>query len=117
MLQLNNRLDRAKACLQAIEIIHKEIAKYESEEKRAEVAEKYAEDLLIQTEKIMINPSCRNDFLRLIRLFNLDYPINRSSIMNKSNAQIENDFLRWKAVSKSAKLALSSADARINSLM
>lgn len=37
--------------------------------------------------------------------------------MNKSNAQIENDFLRWKAVSKSAKLALSSADAHINSLM
>ena len=83
----------------------------------AVIIEKYAEDLLIQTEKIMINPSCRNDFLRLIRLFNLDYPINRSSIMNKSNAQIENDFLRWKAVSKSAKLALSSADARINSLM
>ena len=81
------------------------------------IIEKYAEDLLIQIEKIMINPSCRNDFLRLIRLFNLDYPINRSSIMNKSNAQIENDFLRWKAVSKSAKLALSSADARINSLM
>ena len=55
MLQLNNRLDRAKACLQAIEIIHKEIAKYESEEKRAEIAEKYAEDLAILEREYLNN--------------------------------------------------------------
>ena len=55
MLQLNNRLDRAEACLQAIEIIHKEIAKYESEEKRAEVAEKYAEDLAILEREYLNN--------------------------------------------------------------
>ena len=55
MLQLNNRLDRAEACLQAIKIIHKEIAKYESEEKRAEVAEKYAEDLAILEREYLNN--------------------------------------------------------------
>ena len=55
MLQLNNRLDRAEACLQAIEIIHKEIAKYESEEKRAEIAEKYAEDLAILEREYLNN--------------------------------------------------------------
>lgn len=55
MLQLNNRLDRAEACLQAIEIIHKEIAKYETEEKRAEVAEKYEEELAILEREYLNN--------------------------------------------------------------
>lgn len=55
MLQLNNRLDRAEACLQAIDIIYKEIAKYEPEEKRAEVAEKYAEDLAILEREYLNN--------------------------------------------------------------
>lgn len=54
-MQLNNRLDRAEACLQAIEIIHKEIAKYDSEEKRAEIAEKYEEDLAILEREYLNN--------------------------------------------------------------
>ena len=55
MLQLNNRLDRAEACLQAIDIIYKEIEKYETEEKRAEVAEKYEEELAILEREYLNN--------------------------------------------------------------
>ena len=72
--------------------------------------EKYAEDLLIQIEKIIASTSRRDDFLRLIRLFNLNLPINRSSILNKSDTQIESDFSRWKAIAEAARRTLSLSD-------
>ena len=40
-------IDRAETCLKGIEKIKAEITKYESIEKRAELAEKYAPDLEI----------------------------------------------------------------------
>ena len=40
-------IDRAEACLKGIEIIKEEIEKYKSPEKRAEMAEKCAKDILI----------------------------------------------------------------------
>lgn len=76
----------------------------------AVIMEKYAEGLLIQIEKIIASTSHRDDFLRLIRLFNLDLPINRSSILNKSDTQIESDFSRWKAIAEAARRTLSLSD-------
>lgn len=40
-------IDRAEACLKGIEKIKEEIEKYKSPEKRAEMAEKCAKDILI----------------------------------------------------------------------
>ena len=40
-------IDRAEACLKGIEKIKEEINKYESLKKRAEMAEKYVQDLEI----------------------------------------------------------------------
>lgn len=45
MRDLNNYIDRAIACLRGIEKIKEEINKCDSSEKRAEVADKFADDL------------------------------------------------------------------------
>ena len=47
MRDMQRYLDRAYSCLLGIKIINDEINKYNSPEKRAEVAEKYSEDLAI----------------------------------------------------------------------
>ena len=47
MRDMQRYLDRAYSCLLGIKIINDEINKYNSPEKRAEVAEKYVQDLEI----------------------------------------------------------------------
>ena len=55
MRDMQRYLDRAYSCLLGIKIINEEIAKYDSPKKRAEIAEKYAQDLAILSREYKIN--------------------------------------------------------------
>lgn len=55
MRDMQRYLDRAYSCLLGIKIINEEIAKYDSPRKRAEIAEKYSEDLAILNREYNIN--------------------------------------------------------------
>ena len=55
MRDMQRYLDRAYSCLLGIKIINEEIAKYDSPKKRAEIAEKYAQDLAILNREYKIN--------------------------------------------------------------
>lgn len=72
----------------------------------AVIIDRFSDELLLQCEDIIKNASQKNEFIRLIKLFDLTLPINRSSITNKTIAQIESDHSRWKAVAAVAKAAL-----------
>lgn len=68
----------------------------------AVILEKYADDLLCQCEKIMNDRARKEEFKRLVEVFNLKLPTNRSSVVQKTYAQIQNDYRRWKTVSEKA---------------
>lgn len=55
MRDMQRYLDRAYSCLLGIKIINDEINKYNSPEKREEIAEKYVEDLAILEKEYKIN--------------------------------------------------------------
>lgn len=55
MRDMQRYLDRAYSCLLGIKIINDEINKYNSPEKRAEIAEKYIQDLAILEKEYKIN--------------------------------------------------------------
>ena len=55
MKDMQRYLDRAYSCLLGIKIINDEINKYNSPEKRAEIAEKYIQDLAILEKEYKIN--------------------------------------------------------------
>ena len=55
MRDMQRYLDRAYSCLLGIKIINEEISKYNSPDKRAEIAEKYSEDLAILNREYNIN--------------------------------------------------------------
>ena len=55
MRDMQRYLDRAYSCLLGIKIINEEIAKYNTPDKRAEIAEKYAQDLAILNREYNIN--------------------------------------------------------------
>ena len=55
MRDMQRYLDRAYSCLLGIKLINEEIAKYNTSDKRAEIAEKYAQDLAILNREYKIN--------------------------------------------------------------
>ena len=55
MRDMQSYLDRAYSCLLGIKIINDEINKYNSPEKREEIAEKYTQDLAILEKEYKIN--------------------------------------------------------------
>ena len=55
MRDMQSYLDRAYSCLLGIKIINDEINKYNSQEKREEIAEKYTQDLAILEKEYKIN--------------------------------------------------------------
>ena len=55
MRDMQRYLDRAYSCLLGIRLINEEISKYNSPDKRAEIAEKYSEDLAILNREYNIN--------------------------------------------------------------
>ena len=55
MRDMQRYLDRAYSCLLGIKLINEEIAKYNTPDKRAEIAEKYAQDLAILNREYKIN--------------------------------------------------------------
>ena len=55
MRDMQRYLDRAYSCLLGIKIINDEINKYNSPEKREEIAEKYTQDLAILEKEYKIN--------------------------------------------------------------
>ena len=55
MRDMQSYLDRAYSCLLGIKLINEEISKYNSPDKRAEIAEKYSEDLAILNREYNIN--------------------------------------------------------------
>lgn len=55
MRDMQSYLDRAYSCLLGIRIINDEINKYDSPEKREEIAEKYTQDLAILEKEYKIN--------------------------------------------------------------
>ena len=55
MRDMQSYLDRAYSCLLGIKLINEEIAKYNTPDKRAEIAEKYAQDLAILNREYKIN--------------------------------------------------------------
>lgn len=66
------------------------------------IVEKYADELLCQCETLMNDPTQKNEFKKLSKLFQLDMAVNRCSVLKKTYTQIQNDFLRWKNVSIAA---------------
>ena len=55
MRDMQRYLDRAYSCLLGIKLINEEIAKYNTPDKRAEIAEKYTQDLAILEKEYKIN--------------------------------------------------------------
>ena len=64
---------------------------------------KYPDELLNQCEIIMVDQKRKKELKKLIKLFNLSVPLNRSSTLQKTYAQIQDDAERWKKVSDLAK--------------
>lgn len=67
------------------------------------ILDKYSEELLQTCEVIMNDSSRKADFEKLVQLFNLKLPINRSPTVNKTINQVQNDYIRWVKVSEAAK--------------
>jgi len=64
------------------------------------ILENYGEELLIKCEMIIDDPTQRKVLRRMIEVFGLETPINRSSIFNKSYDQIQSDHARWLNISR-----------------
>ena len=68
----------------------------------AVILEKFPDELLCQCEFYMNDCSRKKEFKKLVELFNLKCPINRCTVVMKTNEQIGNDCARWKKVSEMA---------------
>lgn len=65
--------------------------------------DKYGDELLRQCENLMNDYSKKEDFKKLIALFNLKHPANRCSIAQKTYEEIQSDYARWEKVSEMAR--------------
>ena len=68
----------------------------------AVILEKFADDLLCKCEIYMNDRFRKKEFKKMVELFNLKLSMNRCSTSGKTYEQIQNDYARWKAVSKMA---------------
>ncbi len=66
------------------------------------ILDNYADALLIRCEMIANDFSQKKEFKKLVELFKLNLPINRSSVIQKTYEQIQCDYLRWKKISEVA---------------
>ena len=69
----------------------------------AVILERFADDLLYKCEIFMNDDFRKNEFRKMVDLFNLKSSMNRSSTSGKTYEQIRSDYARWKAVSEMAK--------------
>ena len=68
----------------------------------AVILERYPDELLIKCERIMNDKIHKKDFQKLTAMFKLNIATNRSSVLNKTYAQVQSDFERWRKVSNVA---------------
>lgn len=68
----------------------------------AVILEKYPDELLLQCEQIITDRSRKKDFRKMVELFMLKEPINRSAVLLKTNCQIQEDHTRWVKISEAA---------------
>ena len=67
------------------------------------ILEKFSDELLCQCEILVNDRFRKKEFKKLVELFKLKLPINRCSVVQKTNEQIQNDYDRWKKISEIAK--------------
>lgn len=67
------------------------------------ILSKYPDMLLEKCEKIFNHRAKKEETERLVSIFNLEIPINRSPTDHKTIQQINEDFARWEALSELAK--------------
>ena len=72
--------------------------------------QEYPEELLSECEDILKDKNSLSKYKDFFRILHLDRPLNRSSIMGKSFAQIEDDFMKWKAISLEVEKVLRFKD-------
>ena len=64
----------------------------------AVILDKYADDLLCKCEMFMNDRLRKNEFKRMVDLFNLNSSLNKCSVLGKTYEQIQKDHARWKKV-------------------
>lgn len=62
------------------------------------ILEKYPDELLCQCEGLMNDRSRNKEFKKLVKIFKLNVPMNRSAVVQKTHDQIQNDYKRWRKV-------------------
>ena len=67
------------------------------------ITEAYSDALLVLCEDVLQKKTDACAVKRLIDVFRLEIPINRSKTIGKDLSQIQSDFERWKAVAERAK--------------
>ncbi len=68
----------------------------------AVILERFADDLLCKCEIFMNDRFRKNEFRKMVDLFNLKLSLNRCSISGKTYEQIQSDYTRWNTVSEMA---------------
>lgn len=66
------------------------------------ILDKFADSLLRKCEIFMNDNSRKNEFKKMVDLFNLKSSLNKCSVSGKTFAQIQSDYTRWEAVSDAA---------------
>lgn len=67
------------------------------------ILKRYPDELLKQCEAIAGNRGRSDDFGKLVKVFRLDSPVNRSPVLRKTYAQIQQDSRRWREIADLAK--------------
>lgn len=67
------------------------------------ILKRYPDELLKQCEAIAENRGRTDDFGKLVKVFRLDSPVNRSPVLRKTYAQIQQDSRRWREIADLAK--------------
>ena len=67
------------------------------------ILEKFPDELLYKCEIFMNDRLRKNEFKKMVDLFNLKSSMNKCSVSGKTCAQIQSDYTRWRRVSEVAK--------------
>ena len=68
-----------------------------------QILEKHTDELLVLCQKIFREKNQVKKYKELFKILRLDEPINRSSVMGKTNSQISNDYEQWAEISRLVK--------------
>lgn len=66
------------------------------------ILEKFGDELLLRCESLMSNRFTRKEFRKLVEVFGLKVPANRSSVIHKNHDQIQKDYKRWLEIAEKA---------------